>query len=153
MGVDSAPRLAEFHNVSRRHCVFEDDGRSAWLYLTEPAGDESTYAPIAGDAFLFNHADPVEPAFVKACARRGEQPPISIGLATSDAVCQQPSRWNWLLLWSDDGESVAVLRNSEPIAFIRRGEKHGYCKAVAKRGAFGHPWSQCLFDKEFSTRP
>lgn len=148
MATDRAPQLAEFHGLSRRNCFFEDNGCAAWLYLTEPAADSSTSAPIAADAFVFNHAAPVDPAMVPGF--RGQQPPICVGFASPEAVCAGPSECDWSLRWSVDGESVAVLRGGHPIAFIRRGDKLGYSKAVAKVGPYGSPWSQALFEQAFA---
>ena len=148
MSTERAPYLGEFHRLSRRHCFFDDDGRSAWLYLTEPAADSATCAPFAADAFVFNHDAPVDPASLRVV--RGEQPPISTGFASAEAVCAAPGEFTWSLLWSDDGESVAALRGGLPVAFIRRGEKRGYSKAIAKAGPYGSPWSQELFEQTFA---
>ena len=87
---DHAPQLGEFHGLSRRHCFFEDDGRSAWLYLTGPAADSATSAPIAADAFVFNHGDRVDPASVAGYCE--EQPPICVGFASSAAVLRGTCR-------------------------------------------------------------
>ena len=45
--------LDEMHPISRRFAVFEDDGNSAWLYLTEP----NTRRPVA-DALVYNRIAP-----------------------------------------------------------------------------------------------
>lgn len=148
MTENRAPNLGEFHELSRRHCFLEDDGRSAWLYLTESAADSAASAPIEADAFVFNHGAPVDPAAVHGF--RGEQPPICIGFASGEAVCVAPAEFAWSLLWSEDGESVAVLRDDLPVAFIRRGEARGYSKAIAKAGPYGNPWSQQMFEREFT---
>ncbi|HLW67198.1 MAG TPA: hypothetical protein VKS79_17930 [Gemmataceae bacterium] len=148
MASDRAPDLAEFHNLSRRHCWIDDDGCSAWLYLTEPAADSATSAPIAADAFVFNHGNPIDPERVQEY--RGTQPPLCVGFASTEAICSAPGKFSWSLLWSDDGESVAVLRDDAPLAFILNGEKRGYSKAIEKVGPYGNPWSKELFERTFT---
>src|SRR5262249_30490081 len=145
MKSDRVPDLGEFHNVSHRHCWIDDDGCSAWIYLTEPAKDSATSAPIFADAFVFNHGTPIDQERIQEY--RGTQPPIWVGFASTEAVCSAAGKYSWSLLWSEDGESVAILRNDSPWAFILTGEKRGYSKAILMAGPYGNPWSQKLFEK------
>jgi hypothetical protein len=52
------------------------------------------------------------------------------------------------LLWADSGNSVALLLNDEPWAFIHEETHQGYSKGILKP-QFGHPWDQELFEKTF----
>ena len=52
------------------------------------------------------------------------------------------------LLWADSGNSVALLLNDEPWAFIHEDTHQGYSKGMLK-ARFGNPWNQELFEKTF----
>ena len=40
--MEEPPFLSERHPGSNRWAVFEDDGRTGWLYITEPVFEEGT---------------------------------------------------------------------------------------------------------------
>jgi hypothetical protein len=80
--------LSEQHAHSRRWAVVEDDGSSAWLYLTAP---EST-KPVA-ICWLYNRTTGSEPF-------------------------QPPSAQSVSFRWSASGEAVAVLFGADLIGFI-----------------------------------
>lgn len=52
------------------------------------------------------------------------------------------------LHWSDSGNSVAVLLNGEPWAFVCDGKNHGYSKGILKP-EYKNCWDQELFEKIF----
>lgn len=52
------------------------------------------------------------------------------------------------LLWANSGQSVAVLLNHEPWAFIHEGGNHGYSKGIL-RPTIGNLWDQILFEDTF----
>jgi hypothetical protein len=52
------------------------------------------------------------------------------------------------VLWADSGNSVAVLLNGEPWAFIYEDTQQGYSKGILKPDG-GNAWNQQLFEKIF----
>jgi hypothetical protein len=56
------------------------------------------------------------------------------------------------LLWADSGESVALLLNGEPWAFIHEEKHNGYSKGILRPSYAGNPWNQELFEKTFKPR-
>lgn len=126
------------HQASRRLAVLDDDGTSAWLYVTEPDSRKP-----AADAWVYNRiaAPPAEAIE----SYRGGPPPAAQGFAGESARCEDPSSHAWSFVWSPDGESVAVARDGEPVAFIVAGQKYGYSRNLAKEGPWGRPWSEELY--------
>src|SRR5688500_1606629 len=100
---EPGPFISEQHPSSRRHAIFEDDGTSAWLYLTAP--DEPR--PVA-DVFVYNRQAPVDRV---DDSDRSRPPPIVTKFAASDAVVAAPDRSLWRLRWSGDGQSVGLERD------------------------------------------
>jgi hypothetical protein len=52
------------------------------------------------------------------------------------------------LLWSDNGQSVALFLDERPWAFIRHDKNHGYSKGVLRPG-YGNTWEEPLFEQTF----
>lgn len=130
------------HRESGRVAVLEDDGTSAWLYLSEA----DSRKPI-GDAWVYNRIAAPPTEAIKSY--RGGPPPAAQGYASETALCEDPSSHDWSFVWSPDGESVAVAMDDEPVAFIIGGEKEGYSRELVKDGPWGHPWSDKLFRSKF----
>lgn len=130
------------HPASGRRAVLDDDGTSAWLYLTEPG----TRKPVA-DAWVYNRV--AAPAVDAIQSYRGGPPPAAQGYASESALCEAAFAQEWSFIWSTDGESVAVAKDNQPVAFIVRGQKRGYSRELVKDGPWGHPWSESLFRSTF----
>lgn len=126
--------LDEQHPVSKRFAILEDDGTSCWLYLTRP-NDQA----VAADAWVFNRIAPPSPSEVKVY--RGGPPPAAKGYVSASAVCETPLDYEWTFLWSADGESVAIEKDGQPVAFIVAGQEHGYSRELIKDGPWGQKWS------------
>ena len=131
------------HPASRRFAVLEDDGKSAWLYLTE-----SNSRKPAADAWVYNRIAAPPTEAIKSY--RGGPPPAAQGYASETALCDDPAAHEWSFVWSSDGEAVAVVKDGEPVAFVVLGQKGGYSRALTKDGPWGHPWSDELFRSKFS---
>jgi hypothetical protein len=58
----------------------------------------------------------------------------------------------WSFIWSPDGESLAVAKDGEPMAFIVGGKKLGYSRELTKDCPWGHCWSEELFRLTFGSR-
>lgn len=131
------------HPKSRRFAVLEDDGTSAWLYLTKP--DDQT--PIA-DIWVFNRIDAPPVSAIESY--RGSPPPAAIGYTNSEtALIKSPLDHEWSFLWSPDGESVAALKDDVPVAFLVSDEKQGYSRELIQDGPWGRIWSEERFQTTF----
>ena len=116
--------------------VIEDDGRVAWLYLTEPDSQKP-----AADCWLYNRV-PSPPQFASEC---GKSPVVPQTHAADITGFQPPAEESVHLRWSRDGESVAVLFDSELIGFIASGQKRGFSKHLRASGPFGSVLDRELF--------
>jgi hypothetical protein len=130
--------LGEKHPVSGRRGTFEDNGTSAWLYLSEPATGR-----VVADAWACNRVPP--PPASRVGSYRPGPPPAAQGYAGPGALCPDPSAHRWELCWSADGESVAVLRDGVALALIARAGRPGYSRLLAKSGPWGALWDDQLF--------
>ncbi|MCA9034036.1 MAG: hypothetical protein KDA91_02845 [Planctomycetaceae bacterium] len=131
------------NSVSGRLAVVEDNGIVGWLYLTETAGRK----PVA-DVWLYNRIN--APAAKQVQSYRGSPPPAPTGFVT-DAAIQTPGEGDsWLFQWSEDGESVALLRDGQAMAWLSADSKSGYTRLLLKDGPWGKQWDQELFDRLFA---
>ena len=128
---EPGPFISEQHPLSRRHAILEDDGTSAWLYLTAP--DEPR--PVA-DVFVYNRHAPAD--CVKDAAGSAP-PPIVKAFAAPEAVVSAPERSAWRFRWSADGESVALQRDGVAVALIPSGRRRGFTSAVVAECPWGAP--------------
>jgi hypothetical protein len=136
------PFLTESHEDSKRQAVFDDDGTCAWLYLYEPDSED-----IAADAFVYNRIP--APSIKQAEAVLPNQPPAPARYASDTALCASPQDHEWTFLWSKNGQSVALCKDNNPVAFIRFAKKPGYSKNLKKKGPWGNIWSNKIFNKTF----
>jgi hypothetical protein len=128
---EPGPFISEQHSSSQRHAIFEDDGTSAWLYLTGPNGPR----PVA-DVFVYNRQAPSDRVDK---SDRSHPPPIVKQFAAPDAVVDDPGRSVWRFQWSADGNSVALVRDGVVVALIRAGQRRGYSSAVVAECPWGAP--------------
>lgn len=136
--------VTERHPASGRSAVLEDDGTSAWLYLTEPG----TRRPAA-DAWVYNRV--AAPPMEAIRGYRGGPPPASREYASGSALCDDPMAYEWSFIWAPDGEAVALARDGHPVALIVLWQKGGYSRELVKDGPWGHPWSDELFRQTLGT--
>ncbi len=131
------------NKTSGRSAILEENGSSAWLYLTRDTG-----RGVEKDAFVFS---PIPPAkeLNKASIKAGNPPVLVEAIASATAVIDSPQEQDFELVWSKNGESIAVLYEGAPISMIVESEKRGFSKALVKSSPFGHPWDQDLFESEF----
>lgn len=136
--------LTEMHPVSRRWADFEDDGVSAWLYLTE-----CNTRRVVADAWVYNRIAP--PSRDEIPSFRPSPPPVAAGFARDTALYASPEKHEWAFLWSADGKSVAVTKDGQPVACIIAGKKRGYSRELVKDGPWGNVWSERVFEEAFGT--
>lgn len=130
--------LSERHPTSGRTATAEDDGTSAWLYLSEPGGPR-----VVADAWVYNRVPP--PPRERVASYRPAPPPAAEGFAGPDALCPDPAAHRWSLLWSADGESVALVRDGVPLALVARAGRPGYSRLLARPGPWGAPWDEAAY--------
>jgi hypothetical protein len=132
--------LSDQHPLSKRWAIVEDDGSTAWLYLTEPG----TTQPVA-DCWLYN---------------RGEAPPaLSFGSSGVPIVptahtnqvkgCEPPKASQVRLQWTVDGNGVAVWFQTELMGFIAGPQGAGYSRYLKAAGPFGAPLDQSVYVRVF----
>jgi len=118
--------------TSGRWAILEDDGTSAWLYVTEP----DSRKPVA-DCLVYSRVAPVSDAELKA--HRGGPPPISARFSSAEAVVDAPSGAAIELTWTPDGRAAVVTINSELWAKVVVAEGRGSSRAISRSGPFGDP--------------
>lgn len=131
------------HPSSERFAVFEDDGTSAWLYLTECG----TRKPIA-DTWVHNRIP--APAASEIKNYRGGPPPAANEYIHDGSLCETPSNSDWQFLWATDGNSVALSKDGQPVAFANTESKSGWSTNLIKSGPWGCIWDSALFDQLFN---
>ena len=136
--------LENEHAGTQRIAILEDDGISVWLYLTE----SGTRRPIA-DAWVCNRITAPPTQAIKSF--RGGPPPAAQGYASDSAICEDPLAYEWSFLWSLDGEAVAVFKDDQAVAFVAVGQKGGYSRELVKKGPWGKPWSESLYEMIFGS--
>jgi hypothetical protein len=139
---DDLPFLSLQHAATKRWAVFEDDGDSAWLYVTEP----ETQKPV-GDCLVYNRAAPEEA--ISKWLSRSRPPPITKAFASSVAHRPRITADHLKVAWARGGDATAVFLDDKPLAFLVVGEKRGYSCAIAVDGPWGHPWDDTRFAEFF----
>jgi hypothetical protein len=134
--------LSMQHPTTRRWAILEDDGTSAWLYVTGP----DTLKPV-GDCFVYSARPPA--AEVPKDWFRGSPPPITTVYASPTAYRPDLPLGQVAVTWAADGRAAAVFVGDEPVAFLIVGQLLGYSRAVATDGPWGHPWDEGQFERYF----
>ena len=130
--------------VSKRYAVLEDNGKIAFLYLTEPG----TPKPVK-DAVVYIRVPPVEAVDWERIKKSGETPLLRKDLASPTAVIKNPKASEFKFKWSADGDSVAVLRDGQPLAFATIKERFGFSRAVSITSPLANAWDQARYTSLF----
>jgi hypothetical protein len=136
------PFLSDLNARSRRHAIFEDDGDTAYLYLTGP----DSLAPVAY-VWVYNRAR--ASAESPAAHARGHCSSAPFAWATSRDFSINPAHRQWSLSWSEDGESVSLLENARPVACIVQAGRGRYSRRLVQSGPRGSPWSDADYAEAF----
>ena len=136
--------VCSYSEDRHRHAIRADDGRTGILYLHAPSDDPEQTGRVEATCFAFNRVDRIKPSDVTRY--RPEPPPIAQGYASNVAVCRWPMADAWEMVWSLDGETVVLLRNSKPWAIVSLAQPKGLSRAVETSGPWGHPWSDEAYD-------
>ena len=136
--------VCEYSEDSHRHAILVDDGRTGILYLHAPSDDPEKTGEVEASCFAYNRIEPIEMKDAKAY--RPHPPPIAKEYASAAAVSTRPEAHRWQLIWSLDGNSVALVRDEEPWAIASIDQRHGTTKAVQTQGPWGSPWSNDVYE-------
>jgi hypothetical protein len=136
--------LQSQHHQSRRYAILEDDGRIAYLYLTE----RGERMPVR-DAVVYTRA-PLAKAQDWDRVKRGAPPELSLDIASPSAVVPFPKASEFSFRWAADGESVAILRKGSPVAMASIRYKLGHSKAVFVPSPLANPWDAGAFSTLFN---
>jgi len=134
--------MSDQHTASGRWAVLEDDGSSAWLYLTEP----NSQRPIA-DCWIYNRVPDSEPS--ASYRERGMPPPAPREVAGAGAQMQPEDFTEFRFLWSEDGGSVALYFKGALMAFVASDQGKGYNRNLVKRCPWGNPLDASLYESLF----
>ena len=126
--------ISKQDSLSKRRAIFEDDGTSAWLYMTEPESEK-----IIADCFVYNLIPPILDAQVKEYSSNGNQPPISKTYASKFAQISVPINHEIEVEWCPRGLEIVVKIDGNMWSRLKVGEKNGKSKSVGKDGPFGYP--------------
>ena len=83
---------------------------------------------------------------------RGGPPPATREFVGEHPPIRQIVSSSVKLLWSDMGNSVAVLIDGVPVAFTAVRLYDSFNRYVVTPGPFGMPWDEELYAREFGTR-
>jgi len=136
------PCLSFRSTVSARHATLEDDGYSAWLYLTS----QSKYEVIA-DCFVYSRVE-LPDHLVSPVGKNGP-PLLTRHYGTPAALQRSVPAESLRIEFSPDGNSAVVFLRDEPWTFVTYDQKHGYSKSLSVAGPFGYPWDEQLYHDHF----
>jgi hypothetical protein len=136
------PYLSFQSTVSGRHATVEDDGYSAWLYLTS----QREYQIVA-TCFVYSRVELPE---YRVTPFGTNAPPLLIRQLGSEVAVQPNVAVESLRIqFSTDGNSAIVFLRDEPWAFVVCDQKLGYSKSLSVAGPFGYPWDEQLYLEHF----
>ena len=144
MSDDEGFVLDRRHPASRRRAILDVNGRCAWLYLTLPDNMR-----IDREAFVFSPGLLVTLDEAFGAAKASQPPPLAADYASACAVIVDARREHFAFRWSDDGQSVAVLYQGDPIAMIIADTDHGFSRALGRSGFYGYPWNSDVYVDTF----
>jgi hypothetical protein len=136
--------IHSYNEQSNRFAILDELDESAILYLSEIGSQKPEK-----DAFAYMRVEPLELSVWKDWMSNGKPPVLHFEIASKEAIITFSKELDFSFLWTVDGESVALLHNKIPIAFIYKNEKYGYSKAVSKSSPIVNVWNQDLYDKLF----
>lgn len=127
--------LESFDEQSKYVAVFEDDGTSAWLYLSH-ANDRK---PIA-DVWVYNRVEAPPTSEIKNY--RGGPPPAAIGFADDATICRSLGNFDWTFAWYEDGRVVVLYRDGRAVAMLDASDGSGWSRYLLRDGPWGRVWDE-----------
>jgi len=136
--------LSWTHSDSRRTAIVEELDGMVWLYLT---GSEN-HRPER-DCPVFSTIPIIEKLDWGAVRESGTPPHLYREVATADAMLPNPLASEFSVVWSIDGQSVALHYSGRRIAMIVSGFELGHSAALLTKGPLGLPFDAELSDITF----
>ena len=90
--------ITDNNPTTKRWAILEDNGNSAWLYLTKPA----TQQPEK-DAFVYSPVQPIEELNIEEIKEKGTPPILTKALATASSVILNAQSGDFSFNWSQLG--------------------------------------------------
>jgi len=133
----------EKHPLSHRTASVFNESHSIWLYISEPNNTK-----IAADCWLLNTIE--TPESLSDFTSHKSPPPATAKFVSKQAQGNLPSSSQIKFLWSNNGQSVAVIIGSETLGFIAQNSPRGFSKHIKLSGPFGDPFEIELYKSLFS---
>jgi len=141
--MDKITIISERHPLSNQQARLEDDGHSAWLYLTK-----ENSPVVTADAWIYNRI--AAPSDTEIVNFKTASPPAVSSYAHANARFTPLPSDTFEIKWSADGRSVALLINGIAFGFIPPGALRGYSRHLVKDGPWGHHWDEKLYQILFN---
>ncbi|MFN3150852.1 hypothetical protein [Bremerella sp.] len=135
---DDTHMLESLNEESHRVAVFEDDGTSAWLYLSAP----NDRKPVA-DVWVHNRIEAPPSSEIKSY--RGGPPPAAAGYTEDSSICLDPTNHCWSFAWDPKGEAVALYCDGHPVAMLVASDRRGWSRNLRRDGPWGNVWSDSRY--------
>ena len=131
--------VSSVSGASGRQAVVEQNGTSAWLFITDSNGE-----PVA-DCFLYD-VPGVSP-------KEDAPPPLEPRFASAEQVRMPVDEDDVKIIWSEDGNAVAARIHGKVAGFIDSNGLRGYSRAVNEDCPWAHRFDEALFRKLFERAP
>lgn len=136
--------LSSYNEKSGRFAILDEYDHSGVLYLTK----QETQKPER-DAVAYIQYTPISEETWKQKMREGEPPKLHEKLVSETAYIEKTAGQDFSFLWSEDGNSVALLHKGAPIVFVTQSEKYGFSKAVISDSPIVSVWDSEKFRELF----
>ncbi len=136
--------IHSYNEQSDRFAILDEFGKTGVLYLSQQGNQKPEK-----DAFAYMQEPPIDQETWKEKMRAGEPPTLHTGIASENAVIPKTKESDFSFIWSNNGQSVALIYQGNAIAFIASNEKYGFSKAISKESAISNPWNQTLYESLF----
>ena len=129
--------VSSLSGASARLAVVEESAAAAWLFMTAPEGDE----PVA-QCFLYNTGRTIN-------YEDEDAPPLDPAFASTYVVRMPVTEDDVQIVWSIEGDAVAVRIHNEFVAFIGPDDALGYSRSVKEDCDWAHPFDVERFKRLF----
>jgi len=144
MNKDKEIYLQSQNDTSHRTAKLELEEITYYLYLTKKDSKE-----IEKDALAFMIEKPPKEIDWDYLRKSKGAPYLSQKYETENTLLTGFDSTDFSMIWSDNGNSVALLYKSIAIAFIVEEEKIGFSKATKESSPIVHAWNENIFRKKF----
>jgi len=140
--------IRSYNEESTRYALFKEFDESGILTLSQKGNVNSVKTAIS-----YMKIEPVAISqWRKLKKTRTGWRYIYASIASKEAIIRDAKKEDFSFLWSDNGNAVALLFKSNPIAFVTMGEKYGFSKAVNRKNSIVNPWNQRFYETIFNKK-